>query len=193
MIYLIFIISLEFNSFDSEDIQKLSPEQRREITAELIRKEEYDIALTFAPDKNLSGCVKILKGAISEGIEDIRESAKKGDLFSCDLYILFNLQTGEKDLQNYIKRELKLLPDTTFSYESPFARYLASNPESLYVQNIPSDSILNPYILFKSGMINVEKESEKATMYFKILLNNYPNSLPAIIARNTIRTLENKR
>lgn len=193
MIYLIIILSLNLNSLNIKDIKKYSPEQRREITIELIQRKKYDMALTFAPDKNLTGCIKILKGNSSEGIEDIRESAEKGNLFSCDLYILFNLQTEEKDLQTYIKRELKLVPDSTLSYKSPFARYLASDPESLYIQNIPSDSALNPYILFKSGMRNIEKEPEKAEIYFKILLNDYPNSIPAIIARNAIRTLKKKR
>jgi hypothetical protein len=193
MIYLILLLSLELNSLDSKNIKKYSPEKRREITIELIQEKKYDMALTFALDKNLTGCIKILKGNLSQGIEDIRESAEKGNLFSCDLYILFNLQTGEKDLQNYIKKELKLVPDTTLSFESPFSRYLSSHPESLYIQNIPADSIINPYILFKSGIINIEKEPEKIEKYFKILLDNYPNSLPAIIARNTIRALKKTR
>lgn len=193
MIYLIFILSLDINSLNSKDIKEYSAEQRREITIELIQRKKYDMALTFAPDKNLTGCIKILKGNLSEGIEDIRESTEKGDLFSCDIYILFNLQTGEKDLQNYIKRELNILPDTTLTYQSPFSRYLALQPESLYVQNLSSDSVLQPYILFKSGMINIEKEPEKTEKYFKILLDNYPNSLPAIIARNTIRALKEER
>jgi len=193
MIYLILLLSLELKSLDNKDIKKYSPEQRRDISVELIKEKEYDIALSFAPDKNLTGCIKILKGDLSGGIEDIKESAVKGNIFSCNVYILFNLQTGEKDLKNYIKNELKLSLDTTFSYESPFARYLTSNPESLYIQNIPSDSLLYPYILLKSELINIEKKPEKAEKYFKILLNNYPNSLPAIIARNTIRALKKKR
>jgi hypothetical protein len=193
MIYLILILSIELKSLESKDIRKYSPEQRQNITIELIRKKKYDMALTFAPNKNLTGCIKILKGDLPEGIEDIKESAAKGNLFSCDLYILINLQTGEKDLQNYIIEELGLFPDTTLSYKSPFARYLAFNPESLYVENIPSDSVLNPYVLFKSGMISIEKEPEKTEKYFEILLENYPNSLPAIIARNTIRALKKTR
>ncbi len=193
MIYLILLLSFELKSLDNKDIKKYSPEQKRDISVELIKEKEYNLALSFAPDKNLTGCIKILKGDLSDGIEDIKESAAKGNIFSCNVYILFNLQTGEKDLKNYIKNGLKLSSDTTFSYESPFARYLASHPESLYIQNIPSDSLLYPYILFKSGMINIEQKPEKAEKYFKILLENYPNSLPAIIARNTIRALKKKR
>ncbi len=193
MIYLILILSLNFNSLNTKDIKKYSPEKRREITIKLIQMNKYDMALTFAPDKNLTGCIKILKGAIAEGVEDIRDSAEKGNLFSCDLYILFNLQTGEKDLQNYIKRELDILPDTVLSYRSPFTRYLTLHPESLYVNNIPSDSVLSPYILFKAGIINTAKEPKKAEMYFRILLDNYPNSIPAIITRNSIRAFQKKR
>ena len=193
MIYLILILSINFNSLNTKDIKKYSPEKRREITIKLIQMNKYDMALTFAPDKNLTGCIKILKGDITEGVEDIRESAEKGNLFSCDLYILFNLQTGEKDLQNYIKKELKILPDTVLSFQSPFTRYLTLHPECLYVNNIPTDSILNPYILFEAGIINIDREPKKAEMYFEILLDNYPNSLPAIIARNTIRALKKKR
>jgi len=186
MIYLFFLLSLDIKSSEIKDVQKLSPEQRRDITIELIKEKEYDLALSFAPDPNLTGCVKILKGNLSEGIEDLKEAASKGNIFSCDVYILFNLEAGETDIKNYVEKELKLAPDTIYSYESPFARFLASHPESLYTRSIPSYSMLYSYILFESGMINIEKEPGKAKEYFKILLENYPNSIPAIIARNII-------
>jgi hypothetical protein len=96
-------------------------------------------------------------------------------------------------LKEYIRNKLEISKDTTFSYQSPYVRYLAFHPESLYVRNIPADSVLYPYIIFKSGMVNMEKNPEKTKMYFKILIDNYPNSLPTIIARNTMRALEKIR
>ena len=193
MIYLMLLFLLNAQDLDSKDIKKYSPERRRRITIELIRQKKYDTALSFSPDQNLTGCIKILKGNFTEGIEDLKESAAKGNIFSLDLYILSNLNVGEKDLKEYIRKELEISEDTTFSYQSPYIRYLAIPAESLYVRSIPADSILYPYIIFKSGMINMEKNPEKTKMYFKILIDNYPNSLPTIIARNTMRALEKIR
>lgn len=193
MIYLILLLSTNTGDLDSKDIEKYTPLERRKITVELIRQKKYDHALSFSPDQNLTGCIKILKGNLTEGLEDIKESALRGNIFSCDLYILSNLQAGEKDLREYIIKELGISKDTTFSFQSPYVRYLAFHPESLYVRNIPADSALYPYIIFKSGMVNIEKNPEKAKIYFKILIDNYPLSLPTIIARNTMRALEKIR
>jgi hypothetical protein len=192
MIYLMLLFSFDLKALDSKDIKKYSPEERKKITIELIRQKNYALALSFSPDQNLTGCIKILKDNLTEGIEDIKESAEKGNLFSCDLYLLFNLQVGGKDLKNYIKKELDVSEDSTFSFDSPYVRYLAFHPESLYVWNIPSDSVLYPYIIFKSGMIDIEKDPEKTKYYFEILVDNYPNSIPAAIARNTLNALEKK-
>ena len=193
MIYLILLLSINPSNLDIKDIKKYTPEERRKITIELIRQKNYETALSVSPNQNLTGCIKILKGNLTEGIEDIKESALRGNIFSLDLFILSNLQVGEKDLKEYIRKELEISEDTTFSYQSPYIRYLAIPAESLYVRSIPADSILYPYIIFKSGMINMEKNPEKTKMYFKILIDNYPNSLPTIIARNTMRALEKIR
>lgn len=163
------------------------------MTSELIRQKKYETALSVSPNQNLTGCIKILKGNLTEGLEDIKESAAKGNIFSLDLYILSNLQVGENDLKEYIRNGLEISEDTTFSYKSPYVRYLAFHPESLYVRNIPADSVLYPYIIFKAGMVNIEKNQKKTKMYFKILADSYPNSLPSIIARNTMRALEKIR
>lgn len=193
MIYLILPFLFAVKDLNSKDIKKLSPEERRKITTELIRQKNYDAALSFSPDQNLTGCIKILKDNLSEGIEDIKESTLRGNIFSLDLFILFHLNVDKADLKNYIRNELSVFPDSTFSYLSPFVRYLTFQPESLYAQNIPSDSVLLPYIIFKSGMVNLEKKPKETRKYFKILIDNYPNSLPTIIARNTLSSLEKIR
>jgi hypothetical protein len=193
MIYLILLFSFNAKELDIKNIKKYSPEERKNITIELIRQEKYAYALSFSPNQNLTGCIKILKDNLSEGIEDIKESAAKGNIFSCDLFILYNLNVGEKDLKNYIRKELDVSEDSTFSFDSPYVRYLAFHPESLYVWNIPSDSVLYSYIIFKSGMVNIEKDPEKTKKYFKILIDNYPSSIPTIIARNTLSALEKIR
>jgi len=193
MIYLILLFLLNSKTLDSKDIKNYSPEERRKITVELIRQKKYDAALSFSPNQNLTGCIKILKDKVTEGIEDIKESTAKGNIFSLDLYILFNLNVSKADLKNYIRSELKIYPDSTFSYQSPFVRYLTFQPESLYTQNLPSDSVLYPFIIFKSGMVNIEKDPKETKKYFKILIDNYPNSLPTIIARNTLGALEKIR
>ncbi len=193
MIYLIIPFLFAVKDLDSKNIKKYSPEERRRITVELIRQKNYDAAMSFSPDQNLTGCIKILKDQVNEGIEDIKESAEKGNIFSLDLYILLNLNVDRADLKNYIGNELSIFPDSTFSYQSPFVRYLTCDPESLYTQNLPADSVLFPYIIFQSGMINLEKDPEKTKKYFKILIDNYPNSIPTIIARNTLSSLEKIR
>lgn len=193
MIYLILLFSLNSNILDDKDIRKYSPEERENITIELIREKNYDAALSFSPNQNLTGCIKILKNEVTEGIEDIKESAAKGNIFSLDLYLLFNLNVSETDIKKYIRNELTIYPDSTFSYESPYVRYLVLPPDSLYNQNIPTDSVLYPYILFKSGMLNMEKNPKETKKYFEMLIDKYPNSLPAIIARNTMRALEKIR
>ena len=193
MKYLILILLFNSKTLESKDIKNYSPEERRKITIELIRQKKYDYALSFSPDQNLTGCIKILEDRLSEGTEDIKESAAKGDIFSLDLYILLNLNVDRTSLKNYIINELKIYPDSTFSYQSPFVRYLTCHPESLYIRNIPADSVIYPYIIFKSGMFNLEKDPEKARNYFKILTDNYPNSLPSIIARNVLGAFEKIR
>jgi hypothetical protein len=163
-----------------------------ETVSELIREQKYDAALSVVSDKNLTGCIKILKGNIPEGIEDIRESAAKGNLFSLDLFLLFNLKVEEEELKNYIKKELRIYGDSSFSFISPYIRFLVLPPESLYVSNFSSDSVLYPYIIFKLGMENLEKNPENAEKYFKNLIENYPASIPAVVARNTLTAIKSK-
>jgi len=193
MIYLILIFSVNINTMDIKDVKKYSPEERREITIDLIRKQNYDMALSFAPDQNLLGCIKISKGDIYDGIEHIKESAAKGNIFSCDLFILFNLEIEKEDLTKYIEKELKVYGDSIFTFESPYLQYLTLTSEITDAKNTYTDSIVEPYFLFKSGMLNSEKHPEKAKLYFEKLINNYPGSIPAIVARNILRVTEEKK
>ena len=80
MIYLILLFSFNAKNLDIKDIKKYSPEERRKITIELIRQEKYDTALSFSPNQNLTGCIKILKDNLSEGIEDINVISSKNDI-----------------------------------------------------------------------------------------------------------------
>ena len=192
MIYLIFILSVDINSLNGNEAKNYSPEERSNLTIALIRERQYDKALSFAPDQNLLGCVEFLKGDIPNGIEHIKESAAKGNIFSCNLFILFNLKVKEEELAKYIEKELKVYVDSTFSFESPYIQYLTLDPKKLESKNTHTDSVTAPYFLFKSGMHNLDKNPEKTKLYFEKLLNLYPGSPPAIVARNILRVTERK-
>ncbi len=186
MIYLIVLFSVASDN----NIKSLSPIDKKNAVFELLRQKRYDAALSLASDRDLIGCIKIMKGDVTEGIEDIKESAAKGNIFSCDLFLLFNLKVEKEELADYIKKELKVYGDSTFSFESPYIRYLSLPPESLYAGNKLSDSVLYPYIIFKLGMKNLEKYPETAKKDFESLIANYPNSVPAFVARNTLRAVK---
>jgi hypothetical protein len=192
MIYLLLLLSVSISESDIKDIKRYSPEERKTITIDLIRKKNYETALSFAPDQNLLGCIKFLEGDIYDGIEHIKESAAKGNIFSCDLFILFNLDIEKEELVKYIEKELKIYGDSIFSFESPYLQYLALTSEFPNFKNNYTDSIVEPYFLFKSGTFYSEKHPDKAKIYFEKLVNNYPGSAPAIVARNILRVIEKK-
>lgn len=191
IVFSLLLLSVSASTIDINDAKKYSPEERRNIAIDLIGEKKYEEALYFAQGKNLTGCIKILKGDIIDGMEDIEESAAKGNVFSCNLFVLYKLEVEQREIKTYIKRELEIA-DSTYSFESPYLRYLALDPENLYVQNSSSDSLMRPYIIFKLGMLYVEKNPEKASEYFGELIENYPGSAPAIVVRNMIRVIENK-
>jgi len=193
MIYLILVFAVNINTLDSKDVKKYSPEERRTITIDLMRKQNYEMALSFAPDQNLIGCIKILKGDIYDGIEHIKESAAKGNIFSCDLFMLFNLGIEKEELAKYIVKELKVYSDSVFTFESPYLQYLTLTSETADSKKTYTDSIVEPYFLFKSGMLNSDNHPEKAKLYFEKLVNNHPGSVPAIVARNILRVIEEKK
>jgi hypothetical protein len=192
MIYLLFLLSVNTSKSDIKDIKKYSPEERRTITIDLIRERNYEKALAFAPDQNLLGCIKFLQGDIYDGIEHIKESAAKGNIFSCDLFILFNLEIEKEELVKYIEQELKIYGDSTFSFETPYLQYLTLTSTASALKNNHTDSIVEPYFLFKSGTFYSGKNPVKAKIYFEKLVNNYPGSVPAIVARNILRVMEEK-
>ncbi|MEO0293386.1 MAG: hypothetical protein ABIN61_04075 [candidate division WOR-3 bacterium] len=174
--------------FFSED-QKIENEK---IILDFIRNSEYEKALSLTQDKRLTGCIKILKGDIKGGIEEIKESATKGDIFSLNLFLLFNLEVDREELIEYIKREIGVSKDSLFSFHSPYIRYFVISPETLYLKKIPSDSIIYPYVIFKLGMNWMEEKPKKTKEYFKELIKNYPLLPPGILSRNTLRILEEK-
>lgn len=190
MIYLILIFSVNISTIDSTDEKKYSPQERRAITIDLIREKNYETALSFAPDQNLIGCIKILKGDIYDGIEHIKESAAKGNIFSCDLFILFNLEIKEEEFKKYIEKQLNIYTDSTFTFESQYLQYLTLTLEMPSSKKTFTDSIIEPFFLFKSGMLASEKQPEKEKLYLEELVNSHPESVPAIVARNILRIIE---
>jgi hypothetical protein len=191
MIYLIVLFSASFEAFDNK-IESYSSLDEKNAVFELLRKKKYDAALSIATDRNLIGCIKFIKGDVEEGIKDIEESAAKGNIFSCELFLLFNLKVEEEELVKYIEKELGVYGDSTFSFKSSYIRYLVLPPESLYAENKLPDSVLYPYIIFKSGIKNLAKNPEKTQKDFESLIEKYPNSVPAIVARNILRAVKNK-
>jgi hypothetical protein len=188
MIYLIVLFSVASDN----NVRSYSYIDKKDVVFELLRQKKYDAALSLASDKNLIGCIKFIKGDVEEGIKDIKESAAKGNIFSCELFLLFNLEVEEDELVKYIEKELGVYGDSIFSFTSPYIRYLALPPESLYSENKLSDSVLYPYIIFKSGMKNLKKNPQKTQKDFESLIEKYPNSVPAIVARNILRAVKNK-
>jgi hypothetical protein len=191
MIYLIVLFFASPGAFDNKT-ESYSPLDKKNAVYELLRQKKYDAALSLASDRNLTGCIKFLKGDATEGIQDIKESAAKGNIFSCELFLLFNLKVEKEELVKYIEKELGIYGDSTFSFESSYIRYLVLPPESLYTGNKPSDSVLYPYIIFKSGLKDLEKDPEKTLKDFESLIEKYPNSVAAIVARNTLRAVKKK-
>lgn len=193
MISFLLLLSVNISEPEIKDIKKYSPQERRSITIDLISEKNYEKALYFAPDQNMLGCIKFLEGDIYDGIEHIKESAAKGNIFSCDLFILFNLEIEKEELVKYIEKELKIYGDSIFPFESPYLQYLTSTSEVSDPKNNYTDSIVEPYFLFKSGTFYSEKNPEEAKRYFDKLVNNYPGSIPAIVARNILRVIEEKK
>lgn len=187
--YFILILSFNINALDVKDARKYSPDERRIITINLIREKEYDMALSFAPDKNLLGCIKILQGNFLDGIEYIKESALKGEIFSCDLFILFNLKVEEKELVKYIEKRLEVYEDSVFSFKSPYLSYLTEDFNIGEIQNSYADSIVKPYIIYRSGIILPDEHPEKKG-YLERLLDSFPGSIPAVVARNIVGVFE---
>ncbi len=191
IVFFLLLLSINASTIDIKDTKKYLPKERRNIAIKLIGERKYEEALSYAQDKDLSGCIKILRGNLIEGMEDIEESAAKGNIFSCNLFVLYKLEVEQEEISAYVRREFKIA-DSAYSFESPYLKYLVADPEILYIQNYSSDSLIRPYIIFKLGMLEVERKPERARKYLGELIEKYPVSVPAIVARNILRAIGDK-
>ncbi|MEA1913120.1 MAG: tetratricopeptide repeat protein [candidate division WOR-3 bacterium] len=190
MIYLLIFFSITRIDIEKKEIKKITPQERNAIVINLLRDKEYEKALSITTEPGLSGRIKILKGETFEGLEDMKESAKKGNIQSCNLFLLSNMGVLQSDLKKFIKRELGI--DSTSSFSSPYAKFLFYPPESLSVELSAPDSFLLPFIIFRLGFENIQKKPEKAKEYFNQLIREYPESVPTEVARNLIRVIKKK-
>jgi len=186
---LILLLSAQ-NLINEKMIQKLSPEKKMEMVVRLVKDGKYEEALSLCNDPGLRGRVKILKGETFEGLLDVKESAMKGDVGSCNLFLLSKMGSPDEDIKAFIKREYGI--DSNASVSSPYSAYLIFPAESLSAESSTPDSLLTPFILLRKGLINIDENPEEAKDYFSCLITAYPKSIPAIIARDLIRVVEEK-
>ena len=188
MIYLFILLTITQNVKDRKELQRLRAEEKKEILIDLLKEEKYEEALFLSDDLAVMGRIKILQGKTFAGLLDIEESALKGNVASCNLFLLSKMEVPLNDLKAFIKMDFGV--DTTTTLSSPYTKYLVLTLESLEVELSHTDSLLAPFVVFQLGLKNIDKKEEKAKEYFQILLKEYPKSVPAIIARNLIRLLE---
>lgn len=188
MIYLFILLTITQNVKDRKELQRLRAEEKKEILIDLLKEEKYKEALSLSDDLAVIGRIKILQGKTFDGLLDIEESALKGNVASCNLFLLSKMEVPLNDLKAFIKMDFGV--DTTTTLSSPYTKYLVLTLESLKVELSHPDSLLTPFVVFQLGLKNIDKKEEKAKEYFQILLKEYPKSVPAIIARNLIRLLE---
>lgn len=188
MIYLFILLTITQNVKDRKELQRLRAEEKKEILIDLLKEEKYKEALSLSDDLAVIGRIKILQGKTFDGLLDIEESALKGNVASCNLFLLSKMEVPLNDLKAFIKMDFGV--DTTTTLSSPYTKYLVLTLESLEVELSHTDSLLAPFVVFQLGLKNIDKKEEKAKEYFQILLKEYPKSVPAIIARNLIRLLE---
>ncbi|MBA7624117.1 hypothetical protein ES703_31521 [subsurface metagenome] len=188
MIYLFILLTITQNVKDSKELQRLRVEEKKEILIDLLKEEKYKEALSLSDDLAVIGRIKILQGKTFDGLLDIEESALKGNVASCNLFLLSKMEVPLNDLKAFIKMDFGV--DTATTLSSPYTKYLVLTLESLEVELSHTDSLLAPFVVFQLGLKNIDKKEEKAKEYFQILLKEYPKSVPAIIARNLIRLLE---
>ena len=193
MIYLLILFTIaQQDVIEKKEIRQfqISIEESRKNIIELLGKDKYEEALAITNDPGMKGRIKILQGKTFEGLLDIEESAMKGDVESCNLFLLSKMGVGNSDIKVYIKMELGI--DSTLSLSSPYTEYITCPPESLLENLGEIDSLLAPFIIFRVGQIKLENSTEEAKDYFNRLIDEYPKSIPAIIARNLIRVIQEK-
>lgn len=186
---LIFIIITQ--TFEHKKSAQSLIENGKKIISTLLSEERFEEALKITDDPAISGRIKILQGKTFEGLQDIEKSALKGDVASTNIFILSKMYVPLDELKSFIKLELGI--DTNVILNSQYSKYLLYSPESLEVHLSQSDSTIAPFIIFMLGGRNLEKNPKKAKEYYDVLLEEYPGSIPAIVARNLIRILEEQK
>ena len=184
---LIFIIITQTVEY-KESAKSLIENENKKIISILLSEGRFEEALKITDDPAISGRIKILQGKTFEGLQDIEKSALKGDVASTNIFLLSKMYVPLDELKSFIKLEFDI--DTNIILNSQYSKYLLYSPESLEVNLSKSDSTIAPFIIFLLGQKNSEKNPHKAKEYYEILLEEYPGSVPAIVARNLIRVLE---
>jgi len=190
MIYLLILLSTTQSAIDIKETRHLQIEKKQEKVIKLLRFEKYEEALSLTDEPGIKGRIKILQGKIFEGLLDIEKSALKGNVGSCTLFLLSKMGVGGNDLKAVVRSELGF--DSTLTFISPYTKYLMTSPESLLVSLNDSDSLLKPFIIFRIAEKFLDEEPLKSKEYLKRLPSEYPKSIPAIIARDLIRVIEEK-
>ncbi len=184
LIFVIITQPIEYKkSFDS-----LPENEKKKIISRLLLEDKFEEALKITDDPAISGRIKILQEKTFEGLREIEKSALKGDVASTNIFLLSKMNVPLDDLKSFIKFELGI--DSNIILSSQYSKYLVYLPESLEVHLSQSDSTIAPFIIFLLGQRNLEKNPQKAKEYYEILLEEYPGSIPTIVARNLIRILE---
>jgi hypothetical protein len=184
---LIFIIITQTIEY-KKNAQLILENERGKIISTLLREEKFEEALKITDDPAVSGRIKMLQGKTFEGLQDIEKSALKGDVASTNIFLLSKMYVPLDELKSIIKFEFGI--DTNIILSSQYSKYLLYSPESLEVHLSQSDSTIAPFIIFLLGERNLEKNTQKAKEYYDALLDEYQGSIPAIVARNLIRVLE---
>ncbi len=190
MIYLLILLSTTQSAIDIKETRHLQIEKKQEKVIKLLRFEKYEEALSLTDEPGIKGRIKILQGKIFEGLLDIEKSALKGNVGSCTLFLLSKMGVGGNDLKAVVRSELGF--DSTLTFISAYTKYLMTSPESLLVSLNDSDSLLKPFIIFRIAEKFLDEEPLKSKEYLKRLPSEYPKSIPAIIARDLIRVIEEK-
>lgn len=151
-------------------------------------KGEYDKALALNPPDSLSGKIMILKGDFGNGFEKIKKSALKGNVLDCVLFVLSKMDVKKDDIAAFIRVEMDM--DTTINTDSPYIQYLSGKLMEEKDSVMKADTVLYPFVLFNKGFRELEESPVDSKKYLSELLSSYPNSIPAIIARNILRLTE---
>ncbi|MCK4528761.1 tetratricopeptide repeat protein [candidate division WOR-3 bacterium] len=187
MIYILLLLTTTQNN---TEIRKITPLGNKEPVIRLIKEKKYEEALRMSKNPGIKGRIKILNNETFDGFLDIKRSALKGNIPSCNLFILSKMDVPLNDITLFIQREFQF--DSTTAVSSPYTEYLLYPLTGISNSLSGVDSLLVPFIIYRLGEINLKGSPEKAKEYFNQLIREYPKSIPAIIARNLIRVIKEK-